>query len=99
MNNNLQRALTARQIQMIALGGTIGVGLFMGASSTIKQTGPSVILAYAIAGLFVFLIMRALGEMLYIYLDTGSFAKFTNDYIHPSFSYITASSSIFKLQV
>lgn len=96
MNNNLQRALTARQIQMIALGGTIGVGLFMGASSTIKWTGPSVILAYAIAGLFVFLIMRALGEMLYIYPDTGSFAKFADDYIHPSFSYITASSSIFN---
>ncbi len=44
---------------MIALGGTIGVGLFMGATSTIKCTGPTVILAYLIAGLFLFLIMRA----------------------------------------
>ena len=53
-NNELQRGLSARQIQMIALGGTIGVGLFMGATSTIKWTGPSVILAYLIAGIFFF---------------------------------------------
>ncbi|SUM69196.1 Amino acid permease [Staphylococcus saccharolyticus] len=58
-NNELHRRLSARQIQMIALGGTIGVGLFMGATSTIKCTGPTVILAYLIAGLFLFLIMRA----------------------------------------
>ncbi len=74
MNNNLKRELTSRQMQMIAIGGTIGVGLFMGASSTIKWTGPSVLLAYTIAGVFVFLIMRALGEMVYVYPDTGSFA-------------------------
>lgn len=96
MNNNLKRELTSRQMQMIAIGGTIGVGLFMGASSTIKWTGPSVLLAYAIAGVFVFLIMRALGEMVYVYPDTGSFAKFANDYIHPSFSFVTAASSTFN---
>lgn len=44
MDNNLKRDLSSRQIQMIALGGTIGVGLFMGAASTIKWAGPSVIL-------------------------------------------------------
>ncbi|MEB8123672.1 amino acid permease [Staphylococcus succinus] len=96
MKTELKRELTSRQIQMIALGGTIGVGLFMGASSTIKWTGPSVILSYLIAGVFVFLIMRALGEMVYTYPDTGSFAKFASDYIHPSIGYITASSSIFN---
>ena len=62
----LTRSLSARHIQMIALGGTIGVGLFMGASSTIRWTGPSVMGAYAIAGFFLYLIMRALGEMLYV---------------------------------
>ena len=67
-NNELQRGLNARQMQMIALGGTIGVGLFMGATSTIKWTGPSVILAYLIAGIFLFLIMRAMGEMIYLSL-------------------------------
>ena len=47
----VKRGLEARHIQMIALGGTIGVGLFMGSASTIKWTGPSVMLAYAIAGI------------------------------------------------
>ena len=65
-NNELQRGLGARQMRMIALGGTIGVGLFMGATSTIKWTGPSVIFAYLIAGLFLFLVMRAMGKW-YIY--------------------------------
>ncbi|STL47616.1 amino acid permease [Escherichia coli] len=48
----LQRGLEARHIELIALGGTIGVGLFMGAASTLKWAGPSVLLAYIIAGLF-----------------------------------------------
>lgn len=65
-NKELKRGLEARHIQMIALGGTIGVGLFMGSASTIKWTGPSVMLAYAIAGIFIFFIMRAMGEMLYM---------------------------------
>lgn len=96
MKTELKRDLSSRQIQMIALGGTIGVALFMGASSTIKWTGPSVLISYMIAGIFVFLIMRALGEMVYTYPETGSFAKFATEYIHPSFGYITASSSIFN---
>ncbi|MDO0586941.1 amino acid permease, partial [Escherichia coli] len=49
----LQRGLEARHIELIALGGTIGVGLFMGAASTLKWAGPSVLLAYIVAGLFV----------------------------------------------
>lgn len=95
-NNELQRGLSARQIQMIALGGTIGVGLFMGATSTIKWTGPSVILAYLIAGIFLFLIMRAMGEMIYLNPTTGSFATFASDYIHPAAGYMTAWSNIFQ---
>lgn len=51
----LQRGLEARHIELIALGGTIGVGLFMGSASTLKWAGPSVLLAYIIAGIFVFL--------------------------------------------
>lgn len=62
----LHRGLEARHIELIALGGTIGVGLFMGSASTLKWAGPSVLLAYIIAGLFVFFIMRAMGEMLYL---------------------------------
>lgn len=58
----LQRGLEARHIELIALRGTIGVGLFMGAASTLKWAGPSVLLAYIIAGLFVFFIMRSMGR-------------------------------------
>lgn len=47
----LQRGLEARHIELIALGGTIGVGLFMGSASTLKWAGPSVLLAYIIAGI------------------------------------------------
>ncbi|MGG3800677.1 amino acid permease [Metabacillus fastidiosus] len=92
----LERGLEARHIQMIALGGTIGVGLFMGSASTIKWTGPSVLLAYAIAGIFIFFIMRAMGEMLYLEPSTGSFATFAYKYIHPLAGYMTAWSNWFQ---
>lgn len=95
----MKRNLTARQMQMIALGGTIGVGLFMGANTTIKWTGPSVLIADGIAGLLLYLIMRALGEMLYVDPDTGSFAKFATEYMHPIFGYLTAWSNVFQFVV
>ncbi|XIF20048.1 MAG: amino acid permease [Acetilactobacillus jinshanensis] len=85
-----------RKMQMIALGGAIGVGLFMGSSSTIDWTGPSVLIDYAIAGGILYLIMRALGEMLYVHPVTGSFAEFASQYIHPVFGYLTAWSNIFE---
>jgi amino acid transporter, AAT family len=92
----LNRGLSSRHIQMIALGGTIGVGLFMGSASTIKWTGPSVMLAYGVAGIFIFLIMRAMGEMLYVEPSTGSFATFGYKYIHPLAGYLTAWSNWFQ---
>lgn len=95
-NKELKRGLEARHIQMIALGGTIGVGLFMGSASTISWTGPSVLLAYAIAGIFIFFIMRAMGEMLYLEPKTGSFATFAHEYIHPLAGYLTAWSNWFQ---
>jgi AAT family amino acid transporter len=86
-------------MQMIALGGTIGVGLFMGSGSTIKWTGPSVLIAYIISGIFLYLIMRALGEMLYVHPTTGSFATFASEYMHPVFGFLTAWSNIFQFIV
>ncbi|WP_050184236.1 amino acid permease [Domibacillus robiginosus] len=95
-NKELNRGLEARHIQMIALGGTIGVGLFMGSASTIQWTGPSVMLAYAITGVFIFFIMRAMGEMLYLEPSTGSFATFGHKYIHPLAGYMTGWSNWFQ---
>ncbi|UQS84069.1 amino acid permease [Bombilactobacillus thymidiniphilus] len=92
----LNKSLSSNQMQMIALGGTIGVGLFMGSASTIKWTGPSVMLAYALAGGILYLVMRALGEMLYVHPITGSFADFASEYIHPVAGYLTAWSNVFE---
>lgn len=86
----LARGLKARHIELIALGGTIGVGLFMGSASTIKWAGPSVLLAYALAGVAMFFVMRIMGEMLYLEPVTGSFATYGHKYISPWAGYITA---------
>jgi len=95
-NKELNRGLEARHIQMIALGGTIGVGLFMGSASTIAWTGPSVMIAYALTGIFIFFIMRAMGEMLYLEPSAGSFATLGHKYIHPLAGYLTAWSNWFQ---
>lgn len=86
-------------MQMIALGGTIGVGLFMGSASTIKWTGPSVLLAYMFVGIILYLVMRALGELLYINPSTGSFVDYATNYIHPLAGYLTKWSNIFQYVV
>jgi len=88
----LQRGLEARHIELIALGGTIGVGLFMGSASTLKWAGPSVLLGYIVAGLFVFFIMRSMGEMLFLEPVAGSFAVYAHRYMSPFFGYLTAWS-------
>ena len=84
----LRRSMTAGQMEMISLGGAIGVGLFMGSTSTIKWTGPSVILAYAFVGLILYIVMRALGEMIYVNPGTGSFADYATEYVHPIARYL-----------
>ncbi|TKI08932.1 amino acid permease [Martelella alba] len=76
----LKRGLKNRHIQLIALGGAIGTGLFLGIAQTIKMAGPSVILGYAIGGFIAFLIMRQLGEMVVEEPVAGSFSYFAYRY-------------------
>ncbi len=76
----LHRGLKNRHIQLIALGGAIGTGLFLGIAQTIGMAGPSVILGYAIGGLIAFFIMRQLGEMVVEEPVTGTFSHFANRY-------------------
>ena len=79
-NNELQRGLTNRHIQLIALGGAIGTGLFLGIGPAAVLAGPSVILGYAIAGIIAFFIMRQLGEMVVNEPVSGSFSHFAYKY-------------------
>ncbi|MDM1261667.1 amino acid permease [Acinetobacter indicus] len=83
MNNEssqLQRGLKNRHIQLIAMGGAIGTGLFLGSAQVIQSAGPSIILGYAIGGLIAFLIMRQLGEMIVHEPVAGSFSHFAYRY-------------------
>ena len=92
----LKRSMTAGQMEMISLGGAIGVGLFMGASSTIKWTGPSVLLAYIFVGVILYIVMRALGEMLYVDQGTGSFADYASEHVHPIAGYLAEWANVFQ---
>jgi aromatic amino acid transport protein AroP len=78
--DTLRRGLKSRHIQLIALGGAIGTGLFLGVAQTIKLAGPSVLLGYGIAGLMAFFIMRQLGEMIVDEPVAGSFSHFADKY-------------------
>lgn len=81
--HDLKQGLSNRHIQLIALGGAVGTGLFLGISQTIKLAGPSVLFGYALAGVIAFLIMRHLGEMVVEEPVSGSFSYFANKYWGP----------------
>lgn len=76
----LQRHLKNRHIQLIAMGGAVGTGLFLGSAQIIQSAGPSIILGYVIGGFIAFLIMRQLGEMIVHEPVTGSFSYFAFKY-------------------
>lgn len=79
----LQRSLSNRHLQLIAIGGCIGTGLFMGSGKTISLAGPSILFIYMIIGLMIFFVMRALGELLLSDLRYKSFIDFSTDLIGP----------------
>jgi AAT family amino acid transporter len=87
--DELTRAISHRQIQLMAIGGAIGVGLFLGSSDAIHDAGPSVILCYLVAGAVVFLMLRALGEMAMAKPISGSFASYAGEMISPWAGYAT----------
>ena len=85
----LSRGLKNRHVQLIAIGGAIGTGLFLGAGKSIHLTGPSILFAYIITGIICFLIMRALGELLLTNLEYNSFVDFVQDYMGNMAAFIT----------
>ena len=84
----LHRALTGRHLQFIAIGGAIGSGLFLGSANGIRSGGPALLVAYAIGGLMIFFIARALGEMALAHSKTTTMDAFAEDYIHPAFGFL-----------
>ncbi|MEN6414688.1 MAG: amino acid permease [Veillonellales bacterium] len=89
LHEDLHRGLEERHIQLIALGGAIGVGLFLGSATAIKTAGPALMLSYFIAGIIMFYIMRALGEVAVAYPVSGSFSAYANIFLGPLPGYLT----------
>ncbi|MBM6620568.1 D-serine/D-alanine/glycine transporter [Micrococcaceae bacterium RIT802] len=85
----LERALSNRHIQLIAIGGAIGTGLFMGSGKTISAAGPSVIFVYMVIGFMLFFVMRAMGELLLSNTDYKNFGDFAGDILGPWASFFT----------
>ncbi|MDN6141730.1 MAG: amino acid permease [Tetragenococcus halophilus] len=86
---DLSRSLRSRHIQMIAIGGAIGTGLFLGSGTAIHESGPSIILAYTITGIFCFFLMRSIGELLLSDIRLHSFIDFIKRYMGNKFEFIT----------
>lgn len=96
---SLQRGLSARHIRFIALGSAIGTGLFYGSASAIQMAGPSVLLAYLVAGVAVYMVMRALGEMAVRNPTPGAFAEYASTYIGPLAGFITGWTYAFEMVI
>ncbi|MET9660301.1 amino acid permease [Streptomyces sp. NPDC006510] len=79
----LKRDLSPRQMTMIALGGAIGTGLFLGSKTAIYFAGPSVIVSYVIGGFIALLLMAALAEMTVAHATSGSFGAYAEHYVGP----------------
>ena len=85
----LGRSLRSRHVAMIALGGVIGAGLFVGSSAAILQAGPVVVVSYALAGALTFVIMRMLGEMAVARPGLGSFNAYIRRALGPRASFVS----------
>lgn len=98
-STGLKRGLSARHIRFIALGSAIGTGLFYGSASAIKAAGPSVLLAYLIAGAAVYMVMRALGEMAVHNPVAGSFGQYASSYLGPLAGFVTGWTYAFEMLI
>ena len=82
------KALKPRQIQMIAMGGAIGTGLFLGAGARLQLAGPALAIVYLVCGLFSFLILRALGELVMHRPTSGSFVSYAREFLGERGSFV-----------
>ncbi|RDI19349.1 amino acid permease [Lentzea flaviverrucosa] len=82
------KALKARHINMIAIGGAIGTGLFLGAGGRLAQAGPALAVAYAVCGLFAFFVVRALGELILHRPSSGAFVSYAREFLGEKGAYV-----------
>nr|WP_057894051.1 amino acid permease [Lacticaseibacillus brantae] len=85
----LARNLKSRHVQLIAIGGTIGTGLFLGAGQSIHLAGPAILLSYLLTGGICFLLMRALGELLMSDVNRHTFIEFITQYLGEKAGFVT----------
>ena len=83
------KGLKRRHIQMIAIGGAIGTGLFLGAGGRLASGGPGLLVVYAICGVFAYLILRALGELVLHRPDSGSFVSYAREFYGEKLAFVT----------
>jgi L-asparagine permease len=81
-------ALKSRQLQMIAIGGAIGTGLFLGAGGRLAIAGPGLVFSYALCGFFAYLILRALGELVLHRPSSGSFVSYAREFLGEKAAFI-----------
>ncbi|WP_066362132.1 amino acid permease [Herbidospora mongoliensis] len=83
LDEGYSHSLGNRQVQMIAIGGAIGVGLFLGSGGRFAAAGPALVISYAIAGIAAFFVMRALGELVSYRPTSGSFVSYATEFVGP----------------
>src|SRR5262245_51755218 len=80
-DGDYSKSLKKRHINMIAIGGAIGTGLFLGAGGRLHSAGPALILVYAVCGLFAFAVVRALGELVVYRPSSGAFVSYAREFL------------------
>jgi len=95
MDEGLQRRLTSRQVTMIAIGGAIGVGLFLGSTVTINLAGPGVIVTYVIGAVIALIMAYALAEMAVVHPEAGAFGVYAERYLSPWLGFLVRATYAF----
>ncbi|MGZ4475997.1 MAG: amino acid permease [Nocardioides sp.] len=84
-----QQTLGRRQVQMIAIGGAIGTGLFLGSAARLNSTGPALVVSYAVVGVIAYFLMRALGELVLHRATSGAFVSYMREFYGELGAYVT----------
>ncbi len=84
-----KQTLNSRHVQMIAIGGAIGTGLFLGSASRLHNTGPALIISYAVVGVIAYFLMRALGELVLHRATSGAFVSYMREFFGEKWAFVT----------